>query len=320
MAYTHDPLDKTAEMTANNAPSPNVASADSEYSGSYQAWLGFDHSSATNEWSSSGAFPHWLKYNFGSALYAVNRYDILGYTAVSQCPTDWKFQGSNDDAAWDDLDTRSSITGWVSGTVKSFLFANTTKYQFYRLLVSAGEDPTNLAIVELELFDGTSYTVPTVTTTDTPNAPSINTAFPAVVTTTDTANAPGYSIGMTPVSVTTTDTPNDPSFAFMWTVPTAYTIDVPNAPSISGAVISQSITFPNLSGRQVSLEFVNADPLGGSELYHIRLKLFKSNDRTDHYDDFPNMSGEHLGLEFIQSANEDLILAYTSVGMLRKDE
>jgi hypothetical protein len=170
------------------------------------------------------------------------------------------------------------------------------------------------------MLESTSYLIPTVTTTDTPNAPSINTAFPPAVTTTDTANAPGYAIAMKPPSVTTTDTANAPSWAIAYTVPTVYTIDVPSTPSMSGAVISQSIAFPNLSGRQVSLEFINADTLGGSELYHIRLKMLKSNDHTDHYDDFPNMEGTHLGLEFIQSADEDLTLAYASIGMMRRSE
>lgn len=167
---------------------------------------------------------------------------------------------------------------------------------------------------------GGTYLVPSATTTDIPNAPSINTAFPPGATTTDTANDPGYSISFAPPSVTTTDTANAPSWAIAYTVATAYTIDTPNAPSMSGAVISQSITFPNLSGRQLSLEFINADSLGGSELYHVRLKAFMSNDRTDHYDNFPDMEGTHLGLEFVQSADADLTLAYASIGMLRRME
>jgi len=209
MAYVHDPLDKTAEMTANNAPSPNVASADSEYSADYKAFNAFDHSVATNEWSSSGAFPHWLKYNFGSALYAITRYDILGYTAIAQCPTDWKFQGSNDDAAWDDLDTQSSITGWTGGTVKSFTFVNTTAYQYYRLLVSAGEDPTNLAIIELELFSTTTITtiagVP-ISTIDTFIAGLVLPVFGVSISTVDTFVAGNYSISIAGVSISTVDT------------------------------------------------------------------------------------------------------------------
>jgi len=83
----------------------------------------------------------------------------------------------------------------------------------------------------LSVGGGGTYEVPTVTTTDTPNAPSINTAFPPSASTTDTANDPGYSIGLTPPSVTTTDTANDPTFAYAWTIPTVYTRDVANAPT-----------------------------------------------------------------------------------------
>jgi len=140
------------------------------------------------------------------------------------------------------------------------------------------------------------------------------------IATIDTFNAPKFSRAIPAPNIATVDTFNAPSYKFSYTIPTIYTNDVLNAPTTLGAVINQKITFPNLSGRQLSIEFIDNDPLGGSELYHIRVKMFRSNDRTDHCDNFPSMDGTHLGLEFIQDTNADLDLAYTSIGMLRKDE
>jgi hypothetical protein len=164
------------------------------------------------------------------------------------------------------------------------------------------------------------YPIPNIATVDTLNAPTINTMFPPTIATIDTFNAPSIERAIPAPTIATVDTFNAPSYKFSYAIPTIYTNYSFNTPSMSGAVINQSITFPNLSGRQMSLEFINTDTLGGSELYHIRLKAFKSSDRTDHYDDFPNMEGTHLGLEFIQSADEELVLGYASIGMLRRDE
>jgi hypothetical protein len=150
MAYTHKSADKTAQMTSNTAPSPNVASSSGAYNAGSEAWYAFNHDSSGFWDSSSGAFPKWLKYDFGSALYAIISYDILPY--VGEAPTSWKFQGSNNDTDWTDLDTQTGISGWANDTVKSFSFSNTTAYRYYRLYVSAAQHANYCGIREVELF------------------------------------------------------------------------------------------------------------------------------------------------------------------------
>jgi len=143
---------------------------------------------------------------------------------------------------------------------------------------------------------GSYIIIPTVTTTDTPNAPSINTAFPPAVTTTDIANAPSYAIATTPPSVTTTDIPNVPSWLISasYIVPTAYRIDIPNAPSISNYNNRHRILL-NATGRHFSLKFQNNVANEGLSLRTIGLKL----DRITQRDVIPlNAVGTHFSLKF----------------------
>ncbi|MFA5346502.1 MAG: discoidin domain-containing protein [Methanoregula sp.] len=156
MAYTHDPADKTAEMTANNAPSPNVTAADSYYSSSYAAWKAFDYSGGTY-WESDVTFPHWISYDFGSSLYVITSYNILGRMGYG--PTDWTFEGSTNGSNWTVLDTQTGIPSWNDETIQTFSFSNATAYQHYRLNVSAGIHATTLGIWEIELL-GSSVSIP----------------------------------------------------------------------------------------------------------------------------------------------------------------
>lgn len=56
----------TSNMTTNSAPSPLVASADSEFSGSFQAFLCFDGNNATRWTSANSAMPHYIQLDLGS--------------------------------------------------------------------------------------------------------------------------------------------------------------------------------------------------------------------------------------------------------------
>lgn len=80
-------------------------SADSTYSGSYQASYGFD-SDLTQLWSSSNsAFPHWLKYDFGAGSPVdINEVMIQNRStgALDEMPTTSVLQWSDDDSAWTD--------------------------------------------------------------------------------------------------------------------------------------------------------------------------------------------------------------------------
>lgn len=102
-------------MTANNAPSPLVASADSEFSASYEAWLGFDNSSATNPWNSANsAMPHWIKIDLGAGNeISPNRFRYVNWNSGGNDYTlkDFTIQGSNTGAFTGEQATLLTKTG-----------------------------------------------------------------------------------------------------------------------------------------------------------------------------------------------------------------
>ena len=158
MAYTHDVNDITPVMTANNAPSPYVASASSEYNSSYAAWKAFDHSVSTLWDAGLNVTTGWLKFDFnlGTIVRSYFMYASTGYQNYH--PTAWTFEGSNDNSNWTILDSRSGIS-WSAEELKTFSFINETTYRYYRINVSASGS-TELIICELEMFVGTTSLTP----------------------------------------------------------------------------------------------------------------------------------------------------------------
>lgn len=116
----------SSSMSSNTTPSPLVASAESEYSGSYQAWQCFDGNSAT-DWvsmttsASGGAISTWVRIDLG----AGNGVVPTGCKITSSSnggripPTDFEFQGSNDGSAWTTLVNQSGLS-WTTSETKTF--------------------------------------------------------------------------------------------------------------------------------------------------------------------------------------------------------
>ena len=127
-----------------------VASA-SSVDGSHIASNAFD-GSVNTMWISNTGEPHWLKFNFSSEnKKIINKYILI--CTASPSPISWKFQGSNNDATWIDLDEQIDYE-WIYGQ-QSFVkyINNTNSYQYYRLYVtdSAGGVYDNTTVTELEL-------------------------------------------------------------------------------------------------------------------------------------------------------------------------
>jgi len=160
MPYSHDALDVTAEMTALNAPSPNVVSASSAYT-TYYAWYAFNHS--TDGWwtTTASGTPWWIKYDFGSALYAVVKYTFTVSAAyATEGPKDFLFQGSNNDSDWTTLDTQTGITWSAEAETKTFTFSNTNAYRYYRVYITAVQSGDYCSCHEIEMFEAAGETSP----------------------------------------------------------------------------------------------------------------------------------------------------------------
>ena len=157
--YVHDSDDLTPLMTTNDAPSPNVVSASSALWPVYGA---FAHSvvwGVGGVWlSSNGQTTGWLKFDFGSGnTHIVLKYTLSFYSgsSVTRAPKSWTLQGSNNDVDWDVLDTQTNVIAWSSSEMRTYSFANSTAYRYYKLNITANQgDSDYVAVGELELIAG----------------------------------------------------------------------------------------------------------------------------------------------------------------------
>ncbi len=131
---------------------------------SYPAANAFDGNTGTKWNSGSTGVAAWLRYDFGPNItWAVTRYDITSASDTAQRdPNAWKFEGSNDGTNWTTLDSRSGETFASRALTKSYTFANSTGYRYYRLNVSAvdGGLGYEIQIAELGLYASVPGTVP----------------------------------------------------------------------------------------------------------------------------------------------------------------
>jgi F5/8 type C domain len=144
-------------MTSNTTPSGRAYA--SSYYGSQEPWRAFDgvKNSDAGKWTSATQDGKgWLAYEFPAPV-VVTSYRITGHysaTWISQNPTEWTLEGSNDGAAWTVLDSRSGITWSTGAEQKAFDITNRTPYKHYRInITSIGNNSYRAVIGELELFE-----------------------------------------------------------------------------------------------------------------------------------------------------------------------
>ena len=129
-----------------------TALASSEFSASYEArkWFDWITSSNTVGWAASWT-TWWLRILLPSAV-KIYKYRIFPRgTGITDSPTAWTFEGSNNGSTWTTLDTQTGISWWVVGTFKEFPSIFTTNFLYYRINITASG--TGYAWVdELQLF------------------------------------------------------------------------------------------------------------------------------------------------------------------------
>jgi hypothetical protein len=137
------------QMTANDAPSPFIASAKAESSTHVKAFKAFDRDKSTSGlpyWFDSTGLPSWVAIKLDAAKSIVG-YSITPTANTSNwnyhsAPIDFIIQGSNDGTAWTDLDTQTGLdqanpNAWWSGIERKFnLASNSGPYLYYRLYVT----------------------------------------------------------------------------------------------------------------------------------------------------------------------------------------
>jgi len=135
-------------MTSATAPSGTASQKTYYNNTNWQAWAAMGGNGSGTGWlSATGDMPTWIKYQFGSTTTAT-KYSLTPWwtdTYPGRTPKTWKLQGSNDDAAWTDLDSQ---TNWVPtlATLPVFTIASPDSYLYYRLYITAnnGDSYTGL--------------------------------------------------------------------------------------------------------------------------------------------------------------------------------
>jgi hypothetical protein len=125
-------------------------SADTEFSGSFPAYLAGNRTPSDFWSSTSSAFPHWLKTDFGAGK-TIASYTVQVRSDGSNAPTAWTLEGSNDNSSWTTKDTQTGQS-WTGGQIKTFSISSPASFRYYRLNVSAGTDATTLQIAEITLL------------------------------------------------------------------------------------------------------------------------------------------------------------------------
>lgn len=130
----------TPVMTTDDLPSPYHTTAESVYSGSYPAWQAMDGSSDSCWIAAAGANGGWHKVDLGVANACAVTQITMRILQDYRGPKDFTFAGSNNDSSWTTLLTKTGET-WTSFETRSYTFANTTSYRYYRIDVSAIQTP-----------------------------------------------------------------------------------------------------------------------------------------------------------------------------------
>lgn len=131
--------------------------------GTYSASSAKANTPASNAFS-AGLFQIWRSDNESTGfikadLGAGNEKVIVAYSmatlagdSVKEQPITWRFQGSNDDTAWDTLDTRT-FTGWGAETLEFFRADNDTAYRYYRLRITTNNGGDDIRILYLGFLE-----------------------------------------------------------------------------------------------------------------------------------------------------------------------
>src|SRR5210317_1404403 len=122
----------TADSTNNSTDRPGWKAFDNTWETSNEQNIWHRAETAT-----STSSPKWLKIKYPSAYKAIQYSIQIRDLSYSRYPKTWKFQGSNNDSDWTDLDTQTNKTDWAGNNTVMFTFSNSTAYQYYRVYITA---------------------------------------------------------------------------------------------------------------------------------------------------------------------------------------
>jgi hypothetical protein len=117
--------------------SGGTATSNDVYSG-LSAAAAVDECDTLGGWMCNNTTPAWWKYDFGAGVTkTITEYCFGGdpLATANYKPYTWKFQGSNNDVDWTDLDTRTAVTP-VSDQLNFYAIASPAAYRYYRMYIT----------------------------------------------------------------------------------------------------------------------------------------------------------------------------------------
>jgi hypothetical protein len=156
-AVIPDSLISNPTMTANDAPSPYVASAKSQYI-LVEPWMAFDGDPVTYWSNEAEDFPVWIKLDFGSntPLYGYNFRNSSEYG--NESPMSWDLEGSINDVDWNIIHSVANDTNTTNGAWKSTntygysLTPSGSYYRYYRINISESNNVVQATIGEIKYW------------------------------------------------------------------------------------------------------------------------------------------------------------------------
>ncbi|MCP4413690.1 MAG: hypothetical protein GY808_14110 [Gammaproteobacteria bacterium] len=111
----------------------------------------------------TGINPVWIEFAFSTDT-EIKSYSI---NAENDAPDDWTFEGSNDQAIWDVLNTVSTA-GLTPGTSATFDCDSSAVYKYYRIVItdSSVSGTNGVSITEIQLMEDTEPIPANATLTD----------------------------------------------------------------------------------------------------------------------------------------------------------
>ncbi|PWV54292.1 putative secreted protein (Por secretion system target) [Chitinophaga sp. S165] len=101
----------------------------------------------------------WIRYQLPTGAVAKGYSITAANDATDRDPKNWVFQGSNNGSTWTDLQVQTNQLFTTRFKKRTYLLANTTSYQYYRLNITANNGGSLTQLAELEIYGTGSGTV-----------------------------------------------------------------------------------------------------------------------------------------------------------------
>lgn len=123
----------------------------------------FDRNPGSKWFNGDNGTSGWISYDFGAGNEQVIKTYTLtaGNDVPGRDPKTWTLLGSQDGAAWTNIDSQTDQTFAQRGQVNTYPTSNTTAYRYYRLDIAANNgNATGIQIGEFGLWSDSGRTLP----------------------------------------------------------------------------------------------------------------------------------------------------------------